>query len=138
MALGTLGRLYEDGQVIIRQGDMSDNMFVIQEGQVEIIEEVGGKPVQLAIRKKGDLFGEMSLFERQGRSATVRAIGRTRVLSVDRDVLVHRLHDDPSMAYRMMTTMARRVRELSNELAELKESAPNTARNSAPNSQTES
>jgi len=48
-------------------------MYVIQEGQVEVLQEKNGKEVRLAICAKGDFFGEMAIFERDIRSATVRA-----------------------------------------------------------------
>jgi len=37
MAEGALGKVYQDGDVIIRQGDVGDCMYVIQEGQVEVV-----------------------------------------------------------------------------------------------------
>lgn len=121
--LGALGKLYADGETIIRQGDWGDALFVIQEGQVEILEELDGKLVQLAVRKKGQFFGEMAIFERQVRSATVRALGPARVLTVDEKTLLRRFHEDPSLAYRMVRTMSNRVRELSGEVAQLKTSS---------------
>lgn len=118
--LGALGKVYADGEIIVHQGDVGDSMFVIQEGQVEIVEEIDGKPVQLAVRDAGQFFGEMSIFERDVRSATVRALGPARVLTVDEKTLLRRIHEDPSLAYRMVRTMSHRIRELSREVARLK------------------
>ena len=115
-----LGKIYSDGEVIIRQGDLGDCMFVIQEGQVEIILEKDGKEVKLATRATGDFFGEMALFEKEARMATVRAVGQARVLTVDKKNFMRRIHEDPSLAYKMVQTMSRRIRELSAEVARLK------------------
>ena len=61
----------------------------------------------------------MAIFEHQARSATVRALGQARILTVDKKSLVRRIHEDPSLAYYMMQTMSQRVRELSTEVARL-------------------
>lgn len=115
-----LGKIFHDGEVIIHQGDIGDCMYVIQEGQVEIVVEEGGKEIQLAVRRKGDIFGEMAIFEKEKRSATVRAVGTVRLLTVDEKNFIRRVHEDPSLAYRMVEMMANRIRELSNEVARLK------------------
>jgi CRP/FNR family transcriptional regulator len=95
-------------------------MYVIQEGQVEVIEEKNGQEVLLAIREAGELFGEMAIFERDVRSATVRALGETRVLTVDDKTFLRRVHEDPSIAYRLVRMMSPRIRDLSTSLAQLK------------------
>ena len=117
---GELGRTYEDSEWIIRQGDSADCMFVIQEGEVEILKQDGEGFVCLAIRGPGEFIGEMAIFERQVRSADVRAKGQVRVLTVDRKNFLRRIHEDPSLAFRVVQSLSRRVRELSDELAHLK------------------
>jgi CRP-like cAMP-binding protein len=97
---------------IIRQGDWGDNMFVIQEGQVEIVVEQDGQEVRLAVQGAGQPIGEMAIFEQQVRSATARALGQARILTVDKKSLLRRVHEDPSLAYYIMQTMSQRVREL--------------------------
>ncbi|MFQ5857941.1 MAG: cyclic nucleotide-binding domain-containing protein [Anaerolineae bacterium] len=117
---GALGRVYQDGEIIIRQGEVGDCMYVIQEGQVEVIAEKDGEEVRLAVRGAGEFVGEMAIFEREVRSATVRALGQARVLTVDKKNFLRRIHEDPSLAFRMVQTMSRRIRELSEEVARLK------------------
>lgn len=120
MKTAGLGKVYQDGEMIFRQGEVGDCMFVIQQGQVEILREQGGKEIRLAIRGEGDFFGEMAIFEREVRMATVRALGQVRVLTVDKKNILQRIHEDPSLAYRMIQTMSRRIRELSGEVVRLK------------------
>jgi CRP-like cAMP-binding protein len=120
MDTGALGRVYEDGDLIIRQGDVGDCMFVIQEGEVEVFVEQGGKEVRLAVRSEGDFVGEMAIFEREERSANVRALGQARVLTVDKKNFLRRVHEDPSLAFRIVQTMSHRIREMSEEVARLK------------------
>lgn len=120
MKPGELGRLYENGELIIRQGEVGDCMFVIQEGQVEVVARVSDRAVRLAVRGEGEIIGEMSLFEKEVRSADVRALGQARVLTVDKKNLMSRIHEDPSLAFRLIQTLSRRVRELSDQVARLR------------------
>ena len=127
MKTGGLGKVYQDGEIIIRQGDMCENMYVIQEGQVEVVAEQDGQEVRLAIQGEGQPIGEMAIFDHQVRSATVRTLGRARILTVDKKGLVRRIHEDPSLAYYMMQTMSQRVRQLNAEVVRLKQQHPGTA-----------
>lgn len=120
MDTGGLGKLYSDGEVIINQGDSGNCMYVIQSGEVEVISDNNGKEVRLAIRKEGDFFGEMSLFSKELRSATIRALGDTRILTVDRKNLLKSIQKDPSLAFRIIETLSKRIRDLSEEIAPYK------------------
>jgi CRP-like cAMP-binding protein len=120
MVAGDLGSIYKDTEIIIKQGDPGDCMYVIQDGLVEIIREFDDGEVRLAMRSTGDFFGEMALFEREVRSATVRAIGEARVLTIDKKNFLKRIHEDPSLAFRLIQTMSARIRELSTELSLLR------------------
>ncbi len=114
-----LGKVYEDGEVIVRQGDVGDCMFVIQEGQAQVLIDKGGQERLLRVAREGELIGEMAVFEKRVRSATVRALGRTRVLTIDKKNFLRRISEDPSIAFRIVQTMSQRVRELSDEVARL-------------------
>ena len=120
MDKGALGKLYQDGEIIIRQGEVGNCMYVIQEGKVEVLIESDGKEIQVAVREQGDFIGEMAIFERDVRSATVRAVGSARVLTIDKKNFLRRISEDPSLAFRMVESMSHRIRELSNENAQLK------------------
>ena len=116
MALGGLGKVYRPGEVIVRQGEVGDCMYVVQSGKVEVILEKEGKEIRLAELGEGEVFGEMALFEKDLRSATVRPLGEVRVLSVDKKMFIRKIHDDPSLAFMIMQKMSRRIRELDGEL----------------------
>ena len=120
MVTGGLGKVYRDGEEIVRQGEVGDCMYVIQTGQAEAIQGKEGKEVLLAVLGEGDVFGEMALFERMPRSATVRALGDVRVLTIDKKTFLRRVHEDPSLAFRILQKMSYRIRELDTELVRLK------------------
>ncbi|MGE5188610.1 MAG: cyclic nucleotide-binding domain-containing protein [Gemmatimonadota bacterium] len=118
--LGELGKIYRSGEVVVRQGDTGDCMYFIQAGKVEVVKESEGREVRLAVLGDGEFFGEMALFERHVRSATVRPLGEVRALSVDKKMFLRKIHDDPSLAFRVMQKMSQRIRDLNNELMRLR------------------
>ena len=86
MEAGALGKVYRDGEAIVRQGEVGDCMYIVQAGHVEVLQEKEDKEVRLTVLGEGDIFGELALFEKEGRSATVRALGQARVLTVDKKI----------------------------------------------------
>lgn len=120
MKSNTLGKVYQPGEVIFRKGDVGDCMFVIQEGQVEVVGELEGQEVRLAVNKAGEVIGEMAVFEHQTHSATVRALGKARVLTIDEKTFLRYVHQDPSLAYQLLKMMSSRIRRLDTEITQLK------------------
>jgi flavin-dependent dehydrogenase len=118
--MGELGKIYNSGEIIVRQGDVGECMYFIQSGKVEVIRESDGKEVKLAELGQGEFFGEMALFEKGVRSATVRPLGEVRVLSVDKRLFLRKIHEDPALAFRIMQKMSRRIRDLDKELGTLR------------------
>ena len=119
MASGDLGKAFADGEFIIREGDVGDCMYVIQEGQAEVLISSGEDEVLLDVLGPGAFFGEMAVFERDVRSATIRALGKTRVITVDKKNFMRRVHEDPALAFRLVETMSHRVRNLTEKIAKL-------------------
>jgi CRP/FNR family transcriptional regulator len=123
MTSGALGKVYKDGEEIICEGEDGNCMFVIQEGEVEVlIKGEEEQEIRLGVRQEGEFFGEMAIFDRDVRSATVRALGEARVLTVDKKNFMRRVHEDPSLAFRLVETMSHRIRELGEEVARLQKS----------------
>ncbi len=118
---GKLGKTYNDGEAIVREGELGERMFIIQSGRVRVSRNMNGNEVKLAELKAGDFFGEMAIIDREVRSATVSAIGQVRLLSIDKKNFLRRIHEDPSLAYRILHRMSQKIRALDAELTELKQ-----------------
>lgn len=95
-------------------------MYIVQEGQVEVFVEKEGQEIRLELLGEGEIIGEMAIFENEVRSATVRASGQARLLTVDKRNFLRRVHEDPSLAYRIVQSMSHRIREMNKEVARLK------------------
>ena len=83
--LGKLLRLskireYEDGELIIQEGELDPWLYFLLSGKIRIIKE--GKNIA-TISQKGEIFGEMRIVDSLSRSASVYAVGKTICLAVD-------------------------------------------------------
>jgi CRP-like cAMP-binding protein len=115
MATSDLGKAYEDGEIIIRQGEAGDSMYVVLNGMVEVVVAQDQEIVRLAVLGEGEFFGEMGLFEHRPRSATVRAVGQAHILTVDKKTILRKIKQDPSLALRLLETMSSRIRQMHTE-----------------------
>jgi CRP/FNR family cyclic AMP-dependent transcriptional regulator len=72
-----------DGEIIAREGETNDSMYLIEAGQVRIIKNFNTpNPVTLALLGPGECFGEMCILETLPRSATGQAVGEAKVFSI--------------------------------------------------------
>jgi CRP/FNR family transcriptional regulator, cyclic AMP receptor protein len=109
---------FADGEVITREGEETRDMYVVQSGVVEVLKEVEGEQVCLAVLDRGSFFGEMSLLESLPRSATVRARGPTRLLAIRAGSLLLKIRRDPSFAFELLQQMSGRIRRLNEVLSD--------------------
>ncbi len=121
---GALGKVYKSGDAIVLQGDAGNCMYVIQDGEVEVVRSHNGNTVRLAVLGQGDIFGELSLFGNDTRSATVRALNDARIITVDKNTFLRRVQEDLTLAFRVFQTMASRLNNMNAELAALKSPSP--------------
>ena len=118
MVRGALGKVCRDGEAIVEQGKLGQSMYVVQGGRVEVVQRSDrGDEQHLAYLDAGDFFGEMAVFEKEVRSATVRADGEARVLKIDKRTLLTRIREDPLLAINLLKTMSHRIRDLNTEIS---------------------
>jgi len=110
-------REFEDGDLIVAEGDTGTEMFVIQSGRVAVTKKADEGEIHLATLERGDFFGEMSLLESLPRSATVRAVGKTRLLAIHSGQLLMKIRRDPTFAFELLQRMSSRIRALDEQLA---------------------
>jgi NADH dehydrogenase len=85
-ALGVGRAHFEPDEVIVRQGDRADRLYVVVDGEVEVVRE-GASPGEppLGVLGPGDSFGEIALVKGSPRTATVRSRTPVNVLTMERD-----------------------------------------------------
>jgi CRP-like cAMP-binding protein len=107
-------RTYSKGEVIIRQGDPGNGLFIILNGSVQVTSKTrpGLPDAKLAVMGKGDFVGEMSLIDGYPRSATVTALAETQLVELDRWAFLDALRKEPNIAVAMLPVLTRRIRRL--------------------------
>ena len=99
------------GQVIFRENEPGDNMYIILEGAVEILKEAqGGSSKVLTTVGKGEFFGEMALIDDRPRSATAVASVPCKLLVMSDDHLDSYIVANPDFASKMIRNLAQRLR----------------------------
>ena len=118
-----LGHVYRDGEVIVKQGEVGDCMYIIQQGTADVIRTEDGESTVVDTMQSGELFGEMAIVENTVRSSTVKARGTVRAITIDRKSFLRRIQEDPSLAISVLEVLCHRVRILDDTIARLKHEA---------------
>jgi CRP-like cAMP-binding protein len=107
------------GELVFRQGEAGDAMYVLLEGNVDII--VGETVVETADR--GALLGEMALIDNSPRSATAIARAPCRLVAIDRKRFIFMVQQTPNFSIHVMKVMAERLRRMDGLLVGNREAA---------------
>ncbi|MFQ5790307.1 MAG: cyclic nucleotide-binding domain-containing protein [Acidobacteriota bacterium] len=99
------------GDYIFREGDAGTEMYVIQEGEIEILKVYGPSNRRLALLEAGDFFGEISLLEELPREESARAVTDYKLLKIDHSTFDRMVQENPEIAVRMLHKLSRRLRE---------------------------
>ncbi len=103
---------YAAGETIFSEGDPCGNMYVVQDGEVDVI--VNGKLIE-TVGPDG-IFGEMALVDTSPRSATVMARTAVRVVPLDEQKFMSHVLRTPFFALQVMRVLANRLREMNKQL----------------------
>jgi NADH dehydrogenase len=103
---------FEPGEIVVRQGDMGDKLYIIKSGQVEVVKESAASagPARVAELGAGDYFGEMALLTNTPRMATVRCLTPVDVLVIGRGDFLTLIGTFPELR-RVFEDLARRRAE---------------------------
>jgi len=91
-------------------------MYIVLTGKVKVIKEKDGVETILATLEEGEFFGEMSLFDNNPRSATVKALGNIKLLEINQKNFLKKISRDPSLAFRMLEKMSQRIRKTDDKI----------------------
>jgi signal transduction histidine kinase len=98
------------GELLVEEGSPGDALFIIVDGEFEVTKRAGKSDVVMAIRRSGEMLGEMSLLEQVPRSASVRALRDSRVLAVSREAFYTLLANNPPAVLAILRTFIERLR----------------------------
>ena len=100
---------YQEGQVVFSQGQPSDTVFFVQNGEIKIsVLSRGGKEAVVAMLGPDDFFGEGALTGQSIRIGTATATMPTTVLVIEKGAMLRLLHDEPTFSDRFISYMLAR------------------------------
>lgn len=109
-----------EGRVIFNEGDAGSQMYVIIEGEVEIVKRTSLETSKtLTTLKKGDLFGEMALIDAMPRSATAIAKKNGKLLVMDEALFYSLARNNADFAFKMIKVLSERIRKSNETISKL-------------------
>ncbi len=100
------------GATIFQKTDMSTELYIVNDGSLKaVLSDDEGDEIVLARFEKGSFFGELSLLDGKGRSATIVAEKDSELSVLNRDTLLDLIMKDPKIAIALMATIVERLRK---------------------------
>ena len=109
---------FQRGDLVFAEGEEADHLYVVNRGRIAIANRNMDRESLLALMGTGDLFGEMALFDGQGRSALARALEPSEVVSVPFSVMRAELEGDAEALWNVVRLLVKRVRAADEALAD--------------------
>jgi CRP-like cAMP-binding protein len=114
--IAKFGKTYGDKTVLIKEGDVQQEIYWILSGEVYITRKMGNKYKVLATLGKGELIGEMSFFDKSVRSATVITKGPVEALVFSRENFQEIFAASPQWTKRLLFSLSSRIRQMIEKL----------------------
>lgn len=114
---------YASGVDIVEMGDPGHALFIVIEGQVQVLYPSRSNDFELARLGPGECFGEMALLNEMPRSATVRAVNEVSTLTLKKDEFRKQLLSMPSVAVALLSSLSTRIRNADEQISGLSDKA---------------
>jgi CRP-like cAMP-binding protein len=98
---------FKAGQDLISIGERDDALYIVQEGQLEVLVQAGSRMRRLTVLNAGSVFGEQAFFDRQPRSATIRAVTDGGAYRISRKIFNNLAAKEPELAQTVLFDLGR-------------------------------
>lgn len=103
---------FKKGAIVFQKTDMSTELYIVNSGTLKaVLTDDEGDEMVLARFEKGAFFGELSLLDGKGRSASIVADQDAELSVLTRETFVQLMNKDPKIAIGLMTTLVERLRK---------------------------
>lgn len=123
---------FSSGEVIISEGIISNNAYVVLTGAVRITKKIDKKTLVIGTLGEGDVFGEMGLISSRVRSATVSALGDVEVGFIDKEKFDELLKTLPEDMRSIIDALVQRLRNTTDMLTKIGSELENTRKKNPP------
>lgn len=113
-------RFVPEGAIIIQEGEMGTQAFLIQSGAVRVYVTHDGREIELARLSTGQIVGEMAMLSDGPRTASVQATEDCNLIIISRQQFIAKLDDTDSMIRAIVQMLAKRLIEGNNVLSDKK------------------
>ena len=119
----TSNKILKENEILFKQGDHSDGMFIVRKGSVKVYFENGlDEEIILDILKAGSIVGEMSFFENKPRSACVKTIEPCEFTKITLDEYAKIEKQAPKWLFMLINSISQRLRKTNEKLQEIESS----------------
>ena len=111
-------------ELVFKEGDPGDTLYLILEGEVAVIKsEADGTELTLDHISAGDHFGEMALFEDIPRTASIRTLKPSRMLMLHKQEFNEMVREYPHIALKICRVFSERIRKLHHKISDIEKSS---------------
>ena len=110
---------FDEMEMVFREGETGDTLFLIVEGEVAVIKDCNAdREFELDTIGPGDYFGDMALFGDDRRSATIRVKKDARFLTLNKQELQEIVREYPQIALHVCRVLSMRIRRLHGKISD--------------------
>lgn len=109
----------EAGEYLFRQGDTTDTVFGILDGECSVLVDTANGEINIAQQGVGELVGEMAVISGEARNASIRASTRCEVIGFESDLFISTVTSNPATALKMMRMLSGRLTLMRKQLEKL-------------------
>ena len=113
-------RVYHGGQIVFREGEPGDVMYLVERGSVRIWRGTADDPLQIGVIPQGGIFGEMAIFDGKPRMASASAAEETVLVQINGDKVRAALHKADPIIPKLIQVILDSARNLAQQLEEAK------------------
>ncbi|MCP4503796.1 MAG: Crp/Fnr family transcriptional regulator [Deltaproteobacteria bacterium] len=117
--MATFGKTFSAGEVLFKEGDIGNEMFVLQSGKIRLTRLIRGKEQHLVDLAGGEFFGEMAILNNKPRSATAVCLEESKALVIDPKTFEQMIKANAEIGVRMIKKMAERLDEANEQIESL-------------------
>ncbi len=110
---------FANGDIIVSEGIISNNAYIILEGKVNVTKKVDKKSILISSLSKGEVFGEMGLISKSTRSASVVAVGNVTIGVIEREQFEATVGELPEEIQAIVKALVDRLRYTSDQLSKI-------------------
>ncbi len=106
------------GEILFREGEPSDSVYLILGGEVEVLRDLGDRRIRLGTRRAGQIVGEMGVIRDQPRSATIRVVSDAKVSRITKEQFMTAFGGKDQMALRILKMLCERLGDADRRVGE--------------------